>query len=64
MNTGCILLSLVRDIYRKGIVDMAPLEENGKVPYHEITVVRGNLADNILLSELYTPKSAYEYVHG
>jgi putative nucleotidyltransferase with HDIG domain len=58
------LLSLVRDIYRKGIVDLAPLEEDGKISYNEITVVRGNVADNVPLSELYTPKSAYEYAIG
>lgn len=58
------ILSLVRDIYRKGIVDLAPLEDEGKVSYHEITVIRGNLADNMLLSALYTPKSAYEYFMG
>ena len=58
------LVSLVRDIYRKGIVDLAPLEEDGKFSGNEITVVRGNVADNIPLSELYTPKSAYEYVMG
>jgi putative nucleotidyltransferase with HDIG domain len=58
------ILSLVRDIYHKGIVDLAPLEHEGKVSYHEITVIRGNLADNMLLSALYTPKSAYEYFMG
>jgi cyclic-di-AMP phosphodiesterase PgpH len=58
------ILSLVREIYRKGIVDLAPLEDEGKVSYHEITVIRGNLADNMLLSALYTPKSAYEYFMG
>jgi putative nucleotidyltransferase with HDIG domain len=56
------LISLVRDIYRKGIVDLAPLEVNGKISCSEITVVRGNVADNVQLSEFYTPKSAYEYV--
>jgi putative nucleotidyltransferase with HDIG domain len=58
------LISLVRDIYRKGIVDLAPLEVNGKISCNEITVVRGNVAGNVQLSELYTPKSAYEYVVG
>jgi cyclic-di-AMP phosphodiesterase PgpH len=58
------ILSLVREIYRKGIVDLAPLEDEGKISYHEITVIRGNLADNMLLSALYTPKSAYEYFMG
>jgi cyclic-di-AMP phosphodiesterase PgpH len=56
------LISLVREIYRKGIIDLAPLEENGKVPFTEITLVRGNVAEDCALSNLYTPKSAYEYI--
>jgi len=56
------LISLVRDIYRKGIIDLAPLEDRGKVSYSEITLVKGNVAENYPLTSLYTPKSAYEYV--
>jgi|WetSurSiteA1Bulk_404760.scaffolds.fasta_scaffold00460_4 cyclic-di-AMP phosphodiesterase PgpH len=55
------LVSLVRDIYRKGIIDLAPLEENGRVPFHEITLVKGNVAETTPLSSIYTPRSAYEY---
>jgi putative nucleotidyltransferase with HDIG domain len=58
------LMSLVRDIYRKGIIDLAPLEINGKISFSEVTLVRGNVADNLRLTELYTPKSAYELVAG
>jgi|WetSurMetagenome_2_1015567.scaffolds.fasta_scaffold41807_2 cyclic-di-AMP phosphodiesterase PgpH len=58
------LRTLVRGIYQKGIVDLAPVEVNGRIPYHEIVVIRGNVAESIPLTELYTPKSAYEYVTG
>jgi hypothetical protein len=54
------LTALLREIYRKGIIDMAPLEENGRVPYHEITLIRNNVAERWSLSDLYTPRSAYE----
>ncbi|MFO7370634.1 MAG: HDIG domain-containing protein [Bacteroidales bacterium] len=55
------LVNIVRDIYRKGIVDLAPVEVNGKVPFNEVTVIRGNVAGNMPVAELYTPKSAYEH---
>ena len=55
------LVSLVRDIYRNGIVDLAPVEVNGKVPFDEVTVIRGNVAGYVPVAELYTPKSAYEH---
>ncbi|MBN1143596.1 MAG: HDIG domain-containing protein [Bacteroidales bacterium] len=55
------LVTIVRDIYRKGIVDLAPVEVNGKVPFDEVTVVRGNVAGNMPIAELYTPKLAYEH---
>jgi hypothetical protein len=56
------LTTLIRDIYRNGIIDMAPLEENGKSKYREVTVVKGNVAENYVVSVLFTPKSAYEYI--
>jgi cyclic-di-AMP phosphodiesterase PgpH len=59
---GNYLTSLVRDIYRNGIIDMAPLEENGKTKYAEVTVVKNNVAKNQSLTELFTPKTAYEYI--
>ncbi len=55
------IVNIVRDIYRKGIVDLAPVEVNGKIPFDEVTVIRGNVAGNIPVAELYTPKSAYEH---
>ncbi len=54
------LISQVREIYRKGIIDLAPLEENGKVPFTGITLVKDNMAEYCALSGLYTPRSAYE----
>jgi putative nucleotidyltransferase with HDIG domain len=58
------LVSQVREIYRKGIIDLAPLEENGRVSFKRITIVKGNVAENYDLSELYTPRSAYEFISG
>ena len=56
------LISLIRDIYRKGIIDLAPLEVNGHVTFTEIALVKGNVAENVPLTDLYTPKSAYEHI--
>jgi putative nucleotidyltransferase with HDIG domain len=58
------LRSLARELYRKGIVDLAPVEVNGSLPYSEIIVVKSNLAEATPINELYTPKSAYEYIKG
>jgi cyclic-di-AMP phosphodiesterase PgpH len=56
------LASLVRDIYRSGIIDVAPIQVDGKVAYSEVIVVKDNVAETHVLSDLYTPRSAYEYV--
>jgi putative nucleotidyltransferase with HDIG domain len=56
------LISQVREIYRKGIIDLAPLEENGKVSFSGITLVKNNVAEYSALSGLYTPRTAYEFL--
>jgi putative nucleotidyltransferase with HDIG domain len=56
------LVSLVSDIYKKGIIDIGPLSESGNISYKEVIIVKENVAENFQLSELFTPKSAYEYV--
>ncbi len=53
--------SLLHEIYLKGIIDAGPLEDNGQLKYSDVTVVKGNVAENYPFSELYTPKTAYEY---
>ncbi len=58
------LRTLVRDIYRKGIVDLAAIEVNGNIPYNEIVVIRNNVAEYVPISEMYTPRSAYEHIVG
>ncbi len=40
---------------------MSPLEENGQVKYKEVTIVKGNVAENYPVTYLFTPKTAYEY---
>ena len=54
------LKTMVMDIYQKGIVDLSSMDETDQFTYDEIVVVKGNLGESTLLSELYTPKSAYE----
>jgi len=55
------LASLLLEIYNKGIIDISPLQENGQLKYKEVTVVKGNVAENFPVSYLFTPKTAYEY---
>ncbi len=55
------LASLLSEIYNKGIIDLSPLEENGRVKYKDVTIVKGNVAENYPISFLFTPKTAYEY---
>lgn len=56
------LRTLVHDIYRKGIVDLAAIEVNGNIPYNDIVVIRNNVAEYVPISEMYTPRSAYELI--
>jgi cyclic-di-AMP phosphodiesterase PgpH len=55
------LASMLREIYQKGIIDVSPLEENGQLKYKDVTIVKGNVAENYAVSDLFTPKTAYEY---
>jgi putative nucleotidyltransferase with HDIG domain len=54
--------SLLQDIYKTGIIDISPIEDNGKILYNEITLVKDNMASNCMVSDLYTPKTAYELI--
>jgi len=58
------LVTVIHNIYLKGIVDLSPVEDGGRYDHDEIVVVRDNLAAEIQLSELYTPRTAYELVIG
>jgi cyclic-di-AMP phosphodiesterase PgpH len=56
------MISLIREIYRKGIIDTSPIEVNGKVPFSDITLIKDNVAETRMISDLLSPKSAYEYI--
>lgn len=58
------LRTLIREIYTKGIVDLAAIEVNGNIPYNEIVVIRNNVAEYVPLTEMFTPRSAYEHIVG
>jgi putative nucleotidyltransferase with HDIG domain len=55
------LASLLSEIYTKGIIDLSPLEENGQLKFKDVTIVKGNVAENYPVTYLFTPKTAYEY---
>jgi putative nucleotidyltransferase with HDIG domain len=56
------LITIVRDIYKTGIVDLSPVEEGRSYNFEVIVVVRDNLAVPTALTNLYTPRTAYEHV--
>lgn len=57
-----ILAALIEDIFGKGIVDVLPDEKNGGTNYDQITIIKNNVAEDYVINDLYTPKSAYEEV--
>jgi len=56
-----LIYSLLEKVYIKGIIE---LPETGieLTPNTDIVLLRGNIADNVSFSEIFTSKSAYEYI--
>ena len=51
------------EVYDKGIIDLTPVEKNGTLQIAEIILITGNLAEEKEIRDLYTPKTAFEYVN-
>jgi hypothetical protein len=56
------LRELAGEIYKSGIIDLSPLEVNGRFPYQEIMLMVGNVAEAFPVSSFYTPRTAYEFM--
>ena len=55
------IYSLFEKVYFQGIVEI-PENYPNLQPTTDIVLIRGNIAENKDFSELFTPKSAYEYI--
>jgi putative nucleotidyltransferase with HDIG domain len=62
-NTYQKILELIQGIYQKGIINVPPeLEQKDKKPVTAIVSLRNNIAEEHHLQDLYTAKSAYQYL--
>jgi putative nucleotidyltransferase with HDIG domain len=52
------------EVYTAGIIDLAPVEDIGKREVKEIMLITGNLADEKEIRDMYSPKTAFEYVNS
>lgn len=55
------LYNLLEKVYFKGIIEL-PESETGLKPNSEIVLIKGNIAEDKGLDEVFTMKSAYEYI--
>jgi hypothetical protein len=52
------------EVYRAGIIDLEPLERTMSAPDREILLITGNLAEEREIKDMFSPKSAFEYVNS
>jgi cyclic-di-AMP phosphodiesterase PgpH len=52
------------EVYRAGIIDLEPLEKSMSAPDREILLITGNLAEEREIKDMFSPKSAFEYVNS
>jgi membrane-associated HD superfamily phosphohydrolase len=52
------------EVYKTGIIDLEPLEKNMSAPVTEIMLITGNLAAEREIKDMFSPKSAFEYVNS
>jgi putative nucleotidyltransferase with HDIG domain len=57
-----LIATWLSEVYMAGIIDLTPVEKDGKSEVAEIYIITGNIADLKELSELYSPRTAFEYV--
>jgi putative nucleotidyltransferase with HDIG domain len=56
-----LIYSLLENVYMKGIIEL-PEAGVDLTPGTDIVLLRGNVADVVSFSEIYTSKSAYEFI--
>jgi putative nucleotidyltransferase with HDIG domain len=52
------------EVYNKGIIDLTPVEKNGTLQIAEIILITDNLAEEKEIRNMFTPKTAFEYVNN
>ena len=52
------------EVYHAGIIDLEPLEKSMSAPDREILLITGNLAEEREIKNMFSPKSAFEYVNS
>jgi putative nucleotidyltransferase with HDIG domain len=57
-----LIYSLLDKIYLKGIMELPDSVPLNLGSVSEVTIVRGNIAEVVSITDLFTPKSAYEYI--
>ncbi|MBN2348839.1 MAG: HDIG domain-containing protein [Bacteroidales bacterium] len=55
--------SLLEKVYLKGIIDLNTYYDNTGKELTSIIIVKGNIAEEYNIDDLYTPKSAYETIN-
>jgi cyclic-di-AMP phosphodiesterase PgpH len=58
-----ILNSFLEKVYYKGVLEMPDTGQFNLNQSSTIVVVKGNIASEMFVSDLFTPKTAYEYVN-
>ncbi len=57
------ILKLLDQVYQKGIIDISANEEITPGGLSAVMVVRNNIATQVIIDAIFTPKSAYEYMN-
>jgi cyclic-di-AMP phosphodiesterase PgpH len=56
------ILSLLENVYFKGIVEEPSPQEINMDKIHTINILKGNISDEVKYNSLYSVKSAYQYI--
>jgi putative nucleotidyltransferase with HDIG domain len=56
------ILNLLNQVYQKGIIDISTNEDISSDGVSAVMVVRKNIAEQVFIDAIFTPKSAYEYL--
>lgn len=57
------LYSILEKVYIKGVMEMPDTVQFIKNKAASVVIIKGNIAEEMFISDLFTPKSAYEYVN-
>ena len=56
------VINLIKGVYNKGIIQLTEQMEQSPSKDYTIVIIKDNIGSDNMLSEIYTPKTAYEYV--